>query len=132
MSTRKTWMLLLLLVTGLLTAACEPRDLRTGAKPLRSLPGADAAKGRQLLSSWGCGSCHHIPGVTGAEAYVGPPLDGWSQRTFIAGKLENTPENLVRWIMDPQAIEPGTAMPDADAPEDVARHMAAYLYTLQP
>lgn len=130
---RPAWSYLIALLLALaLLAGCETRDARTGAQALRSLPGADPAKGRQLLSAWGCGSCHHIPGVTGADAYVGPPLDGWSRRTFIAGQLENTPENLVRWIMDPQSVEPGTAMPNTGAPEEVARQMAAYLYTLEP
>ena len=132
MRERAMLMLIGLALAALLLAGCEPRDPRTGARPLRSLPGADPVKGKQLLGSWGCGSCHHIPGVTGADAYVGPPLDGWAERSFIAGELDNTPENLVRWIMDPQGVEPGTAMPDTDAPEDVARHMAAYLYTLEP
>lgn len=112
--------------------ACEPRDARVGAQPVRSIPAGDPETGRALLSTWGCGSCHHIPGVVGAKAYVGPPLDAWSERQFIAGTLENSAENLMHWIMNPQEVEPGTAMPDTDVPEGAARDMAAYLYTLEP
>jgi len=54
----------------------------------------------------------------------------WSKRTYIAGEVPNTPDFLVRWIEVPQAIEPGTAMPNLGVPESAARDIAAYLYTL--
>jgi cytochrome c1 len=38
---------------------------------------------------------------------------------------------LIRWIETPQAIEPGTAMPNLGVTEQRARDMAAYLYTLR-
>lgn len=72
-----------------------------------------------------------IPGVTGAVGLVGPPLTAWAKRAYIAGNLANTPENLVRWIRQPQAVEPGTAMPDLGVEEGDARDMAAYLFSLQ-
>jgi cytochrome c1 len=56
---------------------------------------------------------------------VGPPLLWWSRRTFIAGELPNTPENLVRWIRDPQAVEPHTAMPTLGLSDAEARDVAA-------
>jgi cytochrome c2 len=112
--------------------ACEPLDERTGAQPVRGVPGGNVENGRELLSAWGCGACHRIPGVVGADALVGPPLDAWSERQFIAGTLENSPDNLIYWIMHPQEVEPGTAMPDTNVPESAARDMAAYLYTLEP
>jgi cytochrome c1 len=62
---------------------------------------------------------------------VGPPLIYLSQRTLIAGQLPNTPENLVRWIENPKAIERHTAMPDLGLTEDQAYDVAAYLYTLR-
>ena len=94
------------------------------------VPGGDAARGKELVFAYACGSCHVIPGVAAAENWVGPPLTDWVERKYIAGTLWNTPENLVRWIMNPQAIEPGTAMPDMGVEENEARDMAAYLYTL--
>ena len=48
-----------------------------------------------------------------------------------AGQLVNSPDNLIRWIVDPQTVEPGTAMPNLGVILAVARDMAAYLYTLQ-
>jgi len=65
--------------------------------------------------------------VTGPLTYVGPSLDGLAQRSFIAGKLPATEENLVKWIRAPQQVKPGTAMPQLDVPERDARDMAAYL-----
>ena len=47
------------------------------------------------------------------------------------GTLSEEPDNLIRWIMDPRAIELGTAMPDVGVDEAVARDMAAYLFTLE-
>jgi cytochrome c len=84
--------------------------------------------GRQLIATYGCGSCHSIPGVPGANAMVAPPLDRFYQRTYIAGRLSNTQDNLVKWIQDPQEVEPGTAMPDLGVSEAEARDIAAYLY----
>lgn len=86
--------------------------------------------GHRLLRAYGCSACHTIPGVGEARAYVGPPLDEWSRRRYIAGALPNTPDNLNQWIVDPQAIEPGTAMPTLGVSEDEARLMGAYLYSL--
>jgi cytochrome c len=93
--------------------------------------GGDAERGEVLLFSFGCGACHIIPGVVGADGTIGPPLDGFGQRAYIAGRLPNRPENLLRWIQDPEGVEPGTAMPTLPVGDDEARHMAAYLYTLQ-
>jgi cytochrome c len=88
-------------------------------------------QGAILLSAHGCGSCHTIPGVSGATGTIGPPLAGYARRAYIAGKLPNQLDNLMRWIREPQSIEPGTAMPNLPVNEAEARAMAAYLYTLQ-
>lgn len=94
------------------------------------IPVSSPQRGQAALVEYGCAACHTIPGVTRATATVGPPLTGWSDRRFIAGRLPNTPENLVTWIMSPQAVAPGSAMPDVGVPEVVARDMADYLYLL--
>jgi cytochrome c1 len=48
---------------------------------------------------------------------------------MIAGRLGNSPDNLQRWIRDPQAVSPGTAMPDLNVGERDARDITAFLYT---
>lgn len=93
--------------------------------------GGVAARGEQVILQYNCGSCHTIPGIRGARGEVGPPLTAFGRRTYIAGELPNNPENLVRWIMSPQSVEPKTAMPTLGLTEQQARDVAAYLYRLQ-
>jgi cytochrome c1 len=93
--------------------------------------GGDAAQGRTAILSRHCGACHDIPGVVGAYGVVGPPLAAFGERTFVAGILPNTPSNLVRWLREPLAIEPLTAMPSLGLSEAEARDVSAYLYTLR-
>lgn len=91
----------------------------------------DAERGRQAFDQHGCNSCHVIPGVTGAQVHVGPPLAGMGRRQLIAGAVPNTPQQMVRWIREPHAVDPETAMPAMGVNEDVARDMAAYLASLR-
>lgn len=96
----------------------------------RMLAEGDPERGRRLMADYGCGSCHVIPGVRGARGMTGPPLTRWAERHELAGALLNSPETLVDWIVDPQRIEPGTAMPTLGVTEAEAYHMAAHLFTL--
>ena len=91
----------------------------------------DVAEGAVLIERAGCGSCHMIPGIDGADGLVGPPLIHWSRRVVIAGLLQNTPANLVTWLMAPQDVVPDNAMPDLGLSEEQARDIAAYLYTIE-
>jgi cytochrome c len=93
--------------------------------------GGDSHRGAALIDQYRCGACHYIPGIHDARGMVGPPLMFFGQRTFIAGEVPNSPENLVQWIRSPKSIEPGTAMPELGLSEQEARDVAAYLYTLR-
>jgi mono/diheme cytochrome c family protein len=90
---------------------------------------ADPARGRALIYGYGCGLCHTIDGIRGADGTVGPPLKRYAQQNLVAGILPNTPPHLIAWLTDPPAIEPRTGMPDMDISEAQARDIAAYLYT---
>lgn len=94
-------------------------------------PIGDAKQGEALIREIGCGSCHSIPGITGADGLVGPPLDHMGRRQFLAGILRNTPDNMLTWLRWPQSVVPGNAMPDMGLSAEQARAIAAYLYTLQ-
>lgn len=94
-------------------------------------PPAEVREGRALIAEYGCGTCHLIPGVRRADGLVGPPLTSFGRRMLVGGHLPNTPENLSRFIMAPQRVEPGTAMPDLGVTETQAAAMAAYLLTLR-
>jgi cytochrome c2 len=91
--------------------------------------GGDADNGKSDITAYGCGGCHQIPDVGQADGRIGPSLAGLAHRRYIAGRLTNTPDNLVRWIVDPQGVSPGTLMPDLDVTDQAARDIAAYLYT---
>jgi mono/diheme cytochrome c family protein len=93
--------------------------------------GGDPRRAASRIDYYGCGSCHTIPGVRRAEGLVGPPLSGLRERTYIAGVLVNTPDNLVRWIRFPREVDPRTAMPDMGVSEADARDIAALLYSLR-
>ncbi|HEU4850633.1 MAG TPA: c-type cytochrome [Telluria sp.] len=126
--TARSWRAAALAACGALLvslAGCDDEP-----KPLR-VPGGEAARGKALMAQYQCGSCHAIPGVTGARGTAGPSLDTFGLRSYIAGHIPNQPDNLVRWLLDPPAMVPGTPMPQLGLSEDEARHMAAYLYTLQ-
>ncbi|MCG7324810.1 c-type cytochrome [Achromobacter sp. ACRQX] len=90
----------------------------------------DARAGRDALQQYLCVTCHAIPGVPGAWNYVGPALDQMGERPYIAGVLPNTPANMERWLRNPPAVKPGTAMPDLGVSEQDARDIAAFLRTL--
>ena len=104
----------------------ERRDMRVHAA---AITGGDPLRGEAMFIQYGCGSCHGVKHVRKATGTVGPPLDGIAIRTLVAGKLDNTPENLERWIRDPQHVTPGTAMPDLQVGERDARDITAFLYT---
>ena len=95
------------------------------------MTGGDPARGRALIREIGCGSCHTIPGVQGANGQVGPPLDKIAGRMFIAGVLENNPDNMLRWLENPPAVDEKTAMPNLGLSEQDRRDIAGYLYTLK-
>jgi cytochrome c2 len=91
----------------------------------------DPEAGRAALQAHDCGVCHRIPGVRGAVGLVGPPLEGFGNRIYITGRFANTETMLTRWIVDPPALVPATAMPSVGVDEQDARNMAAYLLRLR-
>lgn len=92
---------------------------------------AQAQRGRDLFASTICVSCHTVKGTI-AQAKIGPDLTHvGSRKTLAAGMLDNTPNNMARWIRDPQSVKVGNkmiAVPMTDA--DLAA-MVAYLQSLK-
>lgn len=95
------------------------------------LAAGNAQAGKAKIEYYGCPTCHTIPGIAGANGLVGPPLNRIASRVYIGGVLTNTPDNMVRWLRDPHAVDRLTAMPNMHIPENDARDIAAYLYTLR-
>jgi cytochrome c len=110
--------------------ACDLDAERDRVGFAERLTGGNVDRGVVALETYGCGSCHRIPNVPGATSAVGPPLDRFARRAYVAGRFPNTPDELERWIESPQERDPGTAMPDMQVTREDAIDMAAYLYTL--
>jgi cytochrome c2 len=108
-------------------SACNRDAMREAAE----LTGGNSLRGQAAIRQHGCPSCHTIPGVPGAYGLVGPPLGGIASRVYIAGVLQNTPANMIRWIQAPRAVDERTAMPNLGVTESEARDIAGYLYTLK-
>ncbi len=118
----------LLLLAFILLAGCGKNDVRRNAA---EMTGGNPDRGPILVGKYGCGACHLISEVQGAKGLVGPSLDGIGSRVRLAGQLPNTPDNMIRWVRDPQSIERGTAMPNLGVTEQDGRDLAAFLYTLR-
>jgi len=117
-----------LCLLAVLAGGCDSRD--TPQPPASAGAIGNAERGQRLLAQFQCGACHQIPEVPAARSYMGPSLAHMGKQSYIAGQFPNQPETLVRWIVDPQSMLPGTAMPAMGVSPDQARDMAAYLYGL--
>jgi cytochrome c oxidase subunit 2 len=92
------------------------------------IPAPDTAVTRIALAR-GCAACHRLAGQMDGQG--GPDLTHFAQRaTIAAGVLANTPDNLRAWLLDPQAIKPGTLMPRTGVTSEDVDRLVAYLGTL--
>jgi len=131
----------------MLTTAAPPRFLAALATTLLALSlaacgrheqaktqppgGGDRARGQLLIQQYGCQTCHSIPGMRGPKGVVAPPLDKMALRTFIGGKVPNTPENMIQWLQNPQTFDPGNGMPNLGVTATDARDITTFLFTLK-
>lgn len=91
-----------------------------------------AAEGAQTILTQACAGCHTINGVQGFAGKVGPNLTHIGSRQYIAaGTLPNTPENLARWIHNPQDVKPDNKMPTLGLDNDTINKIVAYLESLK-
>jgi cytochrome c2 len=123
---------LVAVMTGMMgIMGCDKSGPSEDERKAAALTGGTPAHGKELIRTYGCVSCHTIPGIDGARGQVGPSLAGIASRTYLAGKLPNQPANMIRWIRLPQEVSPGTAMPELGVTEQDGKDIAAYLYTLK-
>ena len=120
---------LALLVLAMLAGGCTPQE--EDGPAFGQAPPAQRERGRLLLAQYQCGSCHTIPDVQAARGRTGPTLAAFGRRSYIAGQVPNGREPLVRWIVAPAAVVPGTTMPAMGVSPEDARDMAAYLLALE-
>lgn len=87
--------------------------------------------GRHRFLELACVNCHTIRGTT-AVGTVGPDLTHlMSRRTLAAGACANDHEHLLTWIADPDAIKPGSHMPNMHLSKQDVDVIVAFLLTLE-
>jgi mono/diheme cytochrome c family protein len=95
----------------------------------KALTRGDPSRAPALITKYGCGGCHTIPGAPGADGKVAAPLGGMRARAYVGGVARHNTDTLIRWIVAPQSISPRSAMPVTGISEAEARDVAAFLYT---
>jgi cytochrome c oxidase subunit II len=111
-------------------SACASGGGSAGPPP-DATPGiGDAASGKALFSAKACNGCHRVSGEIDGGV-TGPDLKGFASRPTIAGAVPNTPENVWRWLADPQRVKPGTSMPRLPLTAQNLDDLTAYLETLK-
>ncbi|MCS7061241.1 MAG: cytochrome c oxidase subunit II [Anaerolineae bacterium] len=92
----------------------------------------DPQRGQDIFMNQNiCWSCHSIEG-TKAQGKVAPrTLTGFANYDTIAEVVPNTADNLRAWLHDPQAIKPGTTMPNLNLSAQDIEDLVAYLQTLK-
>ena len=101
------------------------------AQPAAQPTGAEAVAGGKLIQTIACGGCHTIRG-TPPKGTFGPDLTHFGSRNGIAAyTLPNTPQNLLAWLQDPQAIKPECTMPQIPLPLREQQQLVAYLEELK-
>jgi cytochrome c1 len=88
----------------------------------------DPDRAMPAIVRYGCAACHAIPGAQVPGGLAAAPLSGITDRLYLGGVVENSPANLVRWIVNPKQFNPRTAMPVTGISEKEARDVAAYFY----
>jgi len=117
-----------LVVAAALGAGFVRSERQQNESVARAMTGGDPGRAPALIRRYGCAGCHTISGIPGGDGQVGASLVDLRSRVYIAGVATNTPNNLVQWIVIPQALSPRTAMPATGITESEARDVAAYLY----
>lgn len=87
--------------------------------------------GRELVKTLACAGCHTIQGVIAGRFPGAPDLTKVASRPQIAGVIPMNEENLKRWLKNPPAVKPGTAMPNLALDDDTVNKITQYLLTLK-
>ena len=109
----------------------EERTAATAAAegPLQA---GDIGRGLQTFKTGPCITCHTIEGISAGK--VAPrPLTHFSTYPTIAqvDGFTNNPDNLAKWLKDPQSIKSGTAMPNNGLKPQQIADLVAYLSSLK-
>lgn len=78
-----------------------------------------------------CGGCHTVRGTQAAGGHAPDLTHLMSRRAIAAGLMPLTADNLMAWVEHPQALKPGTRMPDTALTPAERADLSAYLQTLR-
>ena len=109
--------------------------LTAGARPesASALPDGNPERGRELMDQKGCAGCHAFGGVPDFTALEPAPSGSDAARAAaLAPDLRFTrerfrKEQLLAWLLDPQAIKADTRMPSFGFSPEEARDIASYI-----
>ncbi|HTW93209.1 MAG TPA: cytochrome c oxidase subunit II [Tepidisphaeraceae bacterium] len=121
------WMRLRVVVQSPADFAAWERQMSQPPPPMFG----EAKLGREFFQTHTCIQCHTIEGL-GPPQDVGPDLTHFASRaTLGAGAAPNTPEELGRWLNNPQSIKPGCYMPHMQLSSSEIKELTAYLEALK-
>ena len=112
----------------------EPAEFEKWVKAQQAPPveSADvlAQQGKTLFAQSRCVGCHSITGISASR--IGPDLTHFASRKTFAGSLmTSTPDNLTKWIENPEHMKPGALMPTLGLKGEQSKALAAYLLSLK-
>ncbi len=123
-------------IAAYLVPEADPAPVELAKAP--SIAGADLGRGRQLLETKGCGTCHAMAGVVALPSSNPPAMDGkaFERAHKLAPDLSNTrarmlPSRLIAWLKDPTAVKPDSAMPKIALTDAEVKDIAGYLLTVE-
>lgn len=126
-------------------AAAEARDIAAylvpepdGLEDRAAIAKADLGKGRQLLETRGCGSCHSMTGVAAVPVSNPPPMDGkeLERGKKLAPDLRFARDRMsaakmLAWLADPKAIKSDTPMPKTPLTAAEALDLTGYILSVE-
>jgi cytochrome c oxidase subunit 2 len=105
------------------------RWLEREAKPAVVDPAV--REGKAVFQAQSCINCHTVRGTPARGTYAPDLTHLMSRRTLASGMGPNTPEDLRRWVDDPQKVKPGCLMPAFGLNDRERDLVVSYLLSLR-
>lgn len=120
------WMRFLVIAEPAATFASWTRQQ---LQPVLASEDGAAGRSRKIFQQFACINCHALSGIS-TNGTAGPDLTHLAGRqTLGAGVMDNTPDNLVRWLKNPQTIKPACLMPNFNLTDQQAHDLANFFET---
>ena len=87
--------------------------------------------GKEMFLSLACVNCHNVNGIMMQGGFAPNLTHLMSRETIASGAAANTPENLKKWLRDPNSIKDGCRMPNMMLTEIQIDSLVEFLTTLK-